>query len=98
MSSKLSLEPEIEFFIDQNNAMSSHFLIENVQSNMIVKLECFSGHCHIAPVWMILYTQFWKVFFVFLEIPTLSFILTPHLLNFPRNSDPPFISYLKVRL
>ena len=58
MSSKLSLEPEIEFFIDQNNAMSSHFLIENVQSNMIVKLECFSGHCHIAPIWMILYTQF----------------------------------------
>ena len=47
MSSKLSLETE-NTFIDENNAICSHFSIENVQSNMIVKLERFSGHCHIA--------------------------------------------------
>ena len=41
MSSKLSLETEIAFFIDEYNAMFSHFKIENVQLNMIAKLECF---------------------------------------------------------
>ena len=71
MSPKLSLETEIEFFIDDYNAMSFHFWIENVQSNMIAKMECFSDHCHIAPdqlglarlfpVWTILCAQLWNV-------------------------------------
>ena len=41
MSSKLSLETEIDFFIDKYNAMSSYLQIENVQFNMFAKQECF---------------------------------------------------------
>ena len=57
MSLKFSLETEIAFFIDKYNAMP----------NINAKLECFSGHCHIAPaqlglvwlfpVWTILCAQ-----------------------------------------
>ena len=72
---------------------------------MIAKLECFSGHCHIAPdrlglerllsVWAILCAQHLPHF---LEIPTPFHLFwpPPRLLKFPRNSDPPFIPTLPL--
>ena len=68
MSSKLSVKTEIAFLIDEYKLCNVIFKIENVQSNMISKLECFSGPLsHIASgqhglawlfqVWTILCAQ-----------------------------------------
>ena len=76
--------------------MSAQFEIENVQSNMIAKLECFSDQCHIArPAWPRavipdshdpLCLTLKRLPLLFLKIPT------PRLLNFFRKSESPVYS------